>query len=94
MNENNDNFFATYLLDLIKKEIRKELKKANFMNSYSGKVVGIGEGTLDVVLGGSDETLLALKNKIDTDISIDLNDEVVVVCLKNDLSNAFCAWKK
>ena len=94
MNENEDKVLALYLLGLIKKEIKKEFKNINFVNSYSGKVVAIGSGTLDVVLGGSSTVLLALKNKIDTAITVNLNDEVIVVCLKNNLSNSFVAWKK
>ena len=92
--ENEDKILASYLLDLMKKEIRNEIKKANFMNSYSGKVIAVGVGTLDVKLAGSDVTLLGLKNKIDTDVAVNINDEVVVVALKNDLTNCFVAWAK
>ena len=94
MNENEDKVFATYLLDLIKKEIKKEMKNISFMNTYSGTVVGIGIDTLDIKLAGSDVILTGLKNKIDTDVVVNINDEVVVVVLKNNLTNCFVAWVK
>lgn len=90
--ENEHKELATYLLELIKKEIRNELKDATFLNSYTGKVVAVGTGTLDVKLAGSDVTLSGLKNK--TNVTVNINDEVIIVALKNSLSNCFVAWKK
>ena len=85
---------ADFILSLIKKEIKKEFDKLQFVNTYTGKVVGIGTGTLNVKLAGSDVILSGLKNKIDSSVTVNLNDEVVLVCLKNSLTNSFVAWKK
>lgn len=92
MKENEDKVLATYLLDLIKKEIKNEIKKASFMNSYSGVVTAVGTGVASVKLGGSDVVLANLKNR--TNLTLNINDEVVVVVLKGNLSNCFIAWKK
>jgi hypothetical protein len=92
MNNNEDKVLALYLLELIKKEIKKEIKNISFVNSYSGIVDNVGVGILDVKLAGSTTVLENLKDK--TGVSVNVGDEVIVVVLKNNLSNAFVAWAK
>jgi hypothetical protein len=78
--------------DLIQEEINKILKELQLMRALPAKVVLVNDnGTVNIKLVGSEETLTNIKNKSGT--TLVLNDIVYIYAPTGSLTNCYVGVK-